>query len=206
MNTENTINNYRPVKFVDSLRGNNHIVLLYDNQRYADLVIARYLLNGLEKGESCVFFTSDNPKDVKKRLYAVGIDVDSYNKKDSLRIVVIEKSDENKKLDVLGTLRNLRKESTEGMRPPYRFVGRTITDTKSKQGMKAGLDLEKLGHEHFEEFDNSQMCYYDIAGIEESKRDEWIRELIKNHHHVIYASTPDRAVAFETALLEDAGE
>ncbi len=205
MIAENNIDNYRPKKFPDTLRGNNPIILLYDNQRYANLVISRYLLNGLEKGRSCVFFTSDNPKDVEKRLYAVGIDVDSYKKKDSLRIFVIEKSDENKKLDIIGTLRSLRKEPTIGMRPLYRFVGRTITDTKSEEGMKTGLDLEKLGHEHLE-FDNSQMCYYDIYGIDESRRDEWIRGLIKNHHHVIYASNPDRAVAFETALLTDAGE
>ena len=89
------------------------------------------------------------------------------------------------------------------MKPPYRFVGRTIVDTGSKEGMKLGLVVEKTGHEHFEEFDNSQLCYYNISGIEQSKRNEWISELLKNHHHVIYASEPDRAVAFETMLLED---
>jgi hypothetical protein len=46
------------------------------------------------------------------------------------------------------------------------------------------------------------LCYYDISGIEQSQRDEWIRGLLKNHH-VIYASEPDRAVVFETMLLED---
>ncbi|HEU4984700.1 MAG TPA: hypothetical protein VFT58_03590, partial [Nitrososphaera sp.] len=83
------------------------------------------------------------------------------------------------------------------------FVGRTITDTATIEGMKRGMTVEKTGHEHFAEFDNSQLCYYDISGIEQSMRDEWIRGLLKNHHHVIYASEPDRAVAFETALLEE---
>jgi hypothetical protein len=41
-----------------------------------------------------------------------------------------------------------------------------------------------------------------FSGIEQSKRDEWIRGLLKSHHYVIYASEPDRAVAFETMLLE----
>ena len=27
--------------------------------------------------------------------------------------------------------------------------------------------------------------------------------LLKNHHHVIYVSEPDRAVAFKTTLLEE---
>lgn len=192
---------YRPVKFLDRLEGNNHIILLYEDQEYADLVIARYFLNGLEKGESCIFFTPDRPETIEERLSAQGINVDSYKQASSLRIYSIERSDTDK-LDALRTLKSLREEATRGMKPPYRFVGRTVTDTGSIEGMKLGLAVEKSGHEHFGEFDNSQMCPYDISGIEKSMRDEWIRGLLKNHHHVIYASDPDRAVAFETALLE----
>jgi hypothetical protein len=118
-----------------------------------------------------------------------------------LRIFCIERYDVNK-LGALNTLKCIREEATRGMKPPYRFVGRTISDTGTIEGMNLGLALEKIGHGHFEEFDNPQLCYYDISGIEQSKRDEWIRELLKNHHYVIYASEPDRAVAFETMLLE----
>lgn len=194
--------NYRPIKFLDRMERNNHIVLLYDNEEYADLVISRYLLNGLQKGESCIFFTADKPEIIEERLSAEGIDVDSYKQRNSLRIFRTERSDADK-FDALGTLKHIREEATKGMKPPYRFVGRTIMDTGSKEGMKLGLVVEKTGHEHFEEFDNSQLCYYNISGIEQSKRNEWISELLKNHHHVIYASEPDRAVAFETMLLED---
>jgi len=194
--------NYRPIKFLDRMERNNHIVLLYDNEEYADLVISRYLLNGLQKGESCIFFTADKPEIIEERLSAEGIDVDSYKLTNSLRIFRIERSDADE-FDALGTLKHIREEATKGMKPPYRFVGRTIMDTGSKEGMKLGLVVEKTGHEHFEEFDNSQLCYYNISGIEQSKRNEWISELLKNHHHVIYASEPDRAVAFETMLLED---
>jgi hypothetical protein len=203
MSTEKA--NYRPIKFLDRMERNNHIVLLYDNEEYADLVISRYLLNGLQKGESCIFFTADKPEIIEERLSGEGIDVDSYKQTNSLRIFRIERSDADKfdKFDALGTLKHIREEATKGMKPPYRFVGRTIMDTGSKEGMKLGLVVEKTGHEHFEEFDNSQLCYYNISGIEQSKRNEWISELLKNHHHVIYASEPDRAVAFETMLLED---
>jgi hypothetical protein len=199
MNTEGT--NYRPIKFLDKIEGNNHIVLLYDNEKYADLVIARYLFNGLQKGESCIFFTSDKPETIEERLFARGINVNSYKRTNFLRIFCIERSDTNK-LDALGTLKRIREEATRGMNPPYRFVGRTIRDTRTIEGMNLGLVVEKTGHEHFEEFDNSQLCYYDISGIEHSKRDEWIRGLLKTHHYIIYASEPDKAVAFETALLE----
>jgi hypothetical protein len=193
---------YRPIRFVDRMEENKHTVMLYDNQKYSDIVIARYFQNGFDKGESCIFFTPDDPERIEESLSAAGIDVDLYEKKNMLRIFRIERSDENK-LDVLGTLRRIREEATKGMKPPYRFLGRTITDTGSIEGMSLGLVLERAGQEHFEEFDCAQMCYYDISGIEQSRRDEWISGLLESHHHVIYASGPDKAVAFETMLLED---
>ena len=200
MSTEEA--SYRPIKLLDKMEGKNHIVLLYSNEKkYADLVIARYLLNGLQKGESCIFFTSDKPETIEGRLFAKGIDVDSYKGTNSLRIFCIERSSANR-IDALDTLKSIREEATRGMKPPYRFVGRTIRDTGTIEGMSLGLAVEKTGHEHFEEFDNSQLCYYDISEIEQSKRDEWIRGLLKTHHYVIYASEPDKAVAFETKLLE----
>jgi hypothetical protein len=200
MSTEEA--SYRPIKVLDKMEGKNHIVLLYYNEKkYADLVIARYLLNGLQKGESCIFFTSDKPETIEGRLFAKGIDVDSYKGTNSLRIFCIESSGANR-LDVLDTLKSIREEATRGMKPPYRFVGRTIRDTGTIEGMNLGLIVEKTGHEHFEEFDNSQLCYYDISEIEQSKRNEWIRGLLKTHHYVIYASEPDKAVAFETMLLD----
>ena len=52
------------------------------------------------------------------------------------------------------------------MKSPYRIVSRTITDTERKDGMTWGIALEKIGHEHFDEFENSQMCYYNICKIE----------------------------------------
>ena len=200
MSTEEA--SYRPIKLLDKMEGKNHIVLLYYNEKkYADLVIARYLLNGLQKGESCIFFTSDKPETIEERLFAKGIGVDSYKLTKSLRIFGIERYGANR-LDVLDTLKSIREEATRGMKPPYRFVGRTIRDTGTIEGMNLGLVVEKTGHEHFEEFDNSQLCYYDISEIEQSKRNEWIRGLLKTHHYVIYASEPDKAVAFETMLLE----
>lgn len=193
---------YRPARFLDRLEGNKHIVLLYDDVKYADAIIARYFQNGLEKGDSCIFFTPDDPEAVEQRLAAQGIDVSLHKKKNSLRVFFIERSDENK-LDTLATLRRIRAEATKGMKPPFRFTGRTIIDTATVEGMQLGMILEKTGHEHFAEFDNSQLCFYDISGIEPSRREEWIRGLLKNHHHVIYASEPDKAVAFETDLLEE---
>jgi hypothetical protein len=68
------------------MEGNNHIVLLFDNRKYAYLIIARYLLNGLKKGESCIFFTADDSEAIEEMLSATGIDVDSYKQKKTLYV------------------------------------------------------------------------------------------------------------------------
>lgn len=193
---------YRPIKFLDQMEANKHTVLLYDSQEYADMIIARYLANGLTKGDSCIFFTPDDPREVEERLAAQGIDVDLYKQKNALRIFRTEGSDSGK-VDALETLKRIRNETTKGMSPPYRFVGRTINDTATIEGMNLGMVVERTGHENFEQFDCSQLCHYDISGIEKSRRGEWISGLLKNHHQVIYASDPDRAVAFDTTLLEE---
>jgi hypothetical protein len=183
------------------MEANKHTVLLYEDQEYADLIIGRYFLNGLEKGESCIFFTADAPGEVEKRLAAGGIDVELFKRRNLLRIFYIEESDADK-TDIIATLCRIREDSTRGMKPPFRFVGRTITDTATIDGMKFGLRVEQTGHEHFEEFNCSQMCYYNVSGMEQSQRDEWITGLLKNHHNVVWASQPENAVAFETSLLE----
>ncbi len=200
--TENNKINYRPMKFIDQMEKNKHMFLLYDSKEYAYWIISRYFLNGLQNRESCILFTSDKPQIIEKQLAKEGIDVDLYKKKHFLRIYQIEKCDDNKH-DLVATLKQISEEATKGMKPPYRFVGRTITDTETRSGMDLGLALEKTGHEHFHEFNCSQMCYYDISKIELTMRQKWISGLLKNHHYVIYASKPDKAVAFETALLED---
>jgi hypothetical protein len=186
---------YRPYKFIDRMERNKHVVLLYDNPKYADLIIARYISNGLKKGESCIFFATDNLEHIRERLSAQGIVIDS--------IRIFQVGDNRNKADAMSLLKTIRDEATRGMKPPYRFVGRTIADTETIEGMKQGLLVEKTGNDHFQEFDCSQMCYYDISGIEQSMKDKWITELLKNHDHVIYASGPDKAVAFETDLLQE---
>jgi hypothetical protein len=198
---KNSLKNYRPMKFVDQMERNTHILLLYDDQKYAYRIIGRYFHNGLAKGESCIFYTSDRPEIIEKQLSAEGIDVSLFKQKNMLRIYEIEKSDDNKH-DISHALNRIREEYTKNMKPPYRCVGGTITDLETIDGMKFSILLEKTGHQHFDEFNRLQICYYDISKIEPTRKPEWISSLLRNHHYVIYASEPNRAVAFETALLE----
>jgi MEDS: MEthanogen/methylotroph, DcmR Sensory domain len=194
---------YHPLKFLDRLEGNRHIVMLYDDEKYAYLVIARYFFNGFNRGQSCIFFTDEDPGPIESRLSKQGMEVEKYRQENRFRIFHTETSDSGK-TDAMKTLKALRRESTRGMKGPFRFVGRTITDIESVDGISLGMKVEKIGQEHFDEFDNSQLCYYNINKLEATRRGEWVRGLLESHHQVIYASNPRKAVGFETILLEAA--
>jgi MEDS: MEthanogen/methylotroph, DcmR Sensory domain len=203
---KNGLKNYRPMKFVDQMERNKHIVLLYDDQKYAYWIIGRYLQKGLAKGESCIFKTSDRPDIIERQLSAEGIDVHSFKKKNLLRIYEVERSDDSKHDIHLAFKQRVdeMEEATKGMKPPYRFVGQTVSDIETIDGMKFGILLEKAGHQRFEELNCSLLCYYNISKMEPTRRHEWISSLLRNHHYVVYASEPNKAVGFETELLERA--
>lgn len=190
------------MKFIDQLERNKHILLLYNNnQKYAYRVIGRYIQNGFAKGEACIFYTSDTPEIVEKHLSAEGIDVSLYKQKNMLRIHQVERSDDSKQ-NLPNALNRIREEYPKDMKLHYRRVGGHITDLQSIDGMKLSISLEETGHQHFDKYNYSQICYYDVSKIENTRKAEWISSLLRNHHYVIYASEPDKAVAFETALLE----
>ena len=180
---------------------NKHTLLLYDDQKYAYWIIGRYFHNGFAKGESCILYTVDRAEIIEKQLSASGIDVSLFKQKNLLRIYEIDGSDDNKH-DIPHTLDQMREESKKSMNPPYRFVGGTITEIGTIDGLKVITWLEKTGHRRFVEYNYSQICLYDISKIEPTRKHEWISSLLRNHHYVIYAAEPDKAVAFETWLLE----
>jgi len=81
---------------------------------------------------------------VRKKLSTEGIDPDS------LRIFQIPRDFGNEP-DPLSIIKTMRKEATKGLNPPYRFVGKTVTDRETIEGMKFGLLIEKTGNDHFQE-------------------------------------------------------
>jgi hypothetical protein len=67
--------------------------------------------------------------------------------------------------------------------------------------MRSGLAPEKIGLKHFSEFDNAQLCYYDVRKLERSERDIRVKGLLENLDLVIYASSSEKAFAMDTDVL-----
>ena len=50
-----------PLRFVNSLDTNKHILLLYNDPEYAKRIEFQFIGNGLAKGEHCVYATEEDP-------------------------------------------------------------------------------------------------------------------------------------------------
>ena len=193
--------NYPPLKDIDNLKEKNHSMVLYDNDEYGKLVKCRYIENGLKKGEHTICITHDDVDKTVDELASSGIDVDYYNRKNLLHVYQIENIMERPD-GIIAGYNDLLKKLTADSKPPYRFVGRTIPNVCTTEGIKAEIEIEKLFHSNFEKYDCSFLCPYAVNDIEGSRRPFWLKELMANHHNLIYAADPANAVTFDPDLLD----
>jgi len=191
---------YPPLKDVDNLTEQNHSMVLYDNEEYGKLVKCRYIENGLKKGEHSICITHDDVDKTLDELASCGIDVNFYNRKKLLHVYQIENIMERPE-GIIAGFNDIVKKITADSKPPYRFVGRTIPNVCTTEGIKAELEIEKVFQSNFEKYDCSFLCTYAVNDIEGSRRPFWLRELMANHHHLIYASDPANAVTFDPDML-----
>jgi hypothetical protein len=193
---------YRLLSDVDNLIEKNHSMVLYENERYGNLVKNRYIENGLKKCEHSFLITHDDKTKAEDELALGGLDVDYYKQKNLLHVVSIKEITQSSQ-DLAAQGNKLLKKITAGTKPPYRFVGRYIPNVCTTEGIKQELELERSFHANFSNYDCSFLCTYGIHDIEPTRRPFWIRELLANHHHLIYAADPQSAVTFDPDLLDN---
>jgi spore coat polysaccharide biosynthesis predicted glycosyltransferase SpsG len=197
--------NYPPVNYIKNLSDQNHLLVLYDNIKYGQIVQNQFVIEGLKKDEKCVVLTHTNPKSIEKVMLEGGIDVDYYKKKNLLHVIPIEEIITDPE-GILSAFNKLYKKISIDSTHPCRFVGRLISDICTREGIKTELELEKLFHEKFNSYDCSFMCTYGIEDIEKENRSSWIKELANQHHKIVYATVPESAVGFDSDLLNTVDE
>ena len=195
--------NYPPLEFVNELNEKNHTILLYDKPEYGKAVQYRFTENGLKKGEHCICLTHDDIKFVEKEMTDYGIDVGYYKQKKLLHVYQIE--------NIMGYPEGIAKgfddiikRVTSDSKPPYWIVGRIIPNVSTIDGIETELEVERLLHKHFDKYECSFLCSYNLDEIEDKKRTIWLQRLFEYHHNLIYASEPEKSVIFELDLLNSA--
>ena len=193
--------NYPLLESVDNLEINNHhTMVLYKEPQYGTMVKNRFIENGLKKGEHVICITHDDVILAENEIASTGIDVDHFKKKNLLHIYQIENLMDDKE-GIPSAYRKLLKKLTADAKPPYRFIGCSISDVSTEEGMKAELVIENLFHSQFDKYECSFLCPYPVNGIEKSKRPIWLSRLLSSHHNVIYAVESKKSVTFEPDLL-----
>lgn len=195
--------NYPPVDVMDRLEGNRHIVMFYDEDRHRDLLIAHYFQNGLLTGATCVFHTGEDPEVCKAKLAAHGLDAAKYSKAGRLHIVDPNAA-ENRGKSRLATSRAGTAAWTQGMRGPFRVAAESTLDPDLGRDREQHILGEEITQAHFTKLDMSLLCLYDLRKLAGPQQADWVRGLLGSHDQVIYASRADKAVAFDTDLLEEA--
>lgn len=183
-----------PFQYIDSLEGKKHIILVYDDKTEGRLIQFRFLRNGLKLGENCFYLTHQDPQFIEREMAASGmIDAVQWIKRGLLHIYRLPDLSQDKEGMLEASRKILR--MIQGHKPPYRIVGRAISDISTDMSMEVQYLLEKVLHPRFEEVEGSFLCYYDWQEIG-GNRLRWIEKLSRTHHAIIFATRFRRGMAF----------
>ena len=185
------------LEFVDTIDIGSHAVLFYENPDFARNIEYRYILNGLQKGESCVYTTHHRePQSILQQMKEFGIDVEKYTQKNQLRVIKI--TDPRDHPDgIWAGLEQIRHEVFDGIKTPIRLVSRFIRQIESEDDIKTNMMFERKIQSafdgnltegffgNFNKFEGSFICPYHISPSD--FHSEWMINHIKNHHDVIFS-------------------
>lgn len=174
-----------PFEYIDSLKIRKHIALFYADAEYARMIEFRFLKNGLIAGEQCVYVTDDDTGTIILKMLRYGVPLE-YLQTKKLRVCQIH-SPIGSHDEMLSECKKEIEVIFSDMVKPFRIVARMMPDVSTFKGMSVEIELETSVHRIFEDFGGYIMCPYDLSKIEKSKSSEWLAELMKSHHTVIYA-------------------
>lgn len=176
-----------PIRFVDSLDSQKHVVLVYEDQSFGNMIQFRFINNGLIKGENCIYLTHGDPKIIKNEMAESGINVKEFVQKNLLHIHQISSPEKDPRGILIGC-ENIVKQVTAGKKPPYRMVGRIMPNIGIEETMSVQIAIERMAHATFEKLNSTVLCTYDFNEIPANDYKIWLSRLF-SHHHAAIVST-----------------
>ena len=183
-----------PIKFLDSLDTQKHVILAYDDQDFGNMIQFRFINNGLVKGENCIYLTHGDPKIIRDEMEESGINVKGFVRKNLLHIMKIS-SPERHPGGILAGYENIVKQATSNKKPPYRMVGKIIPDTRIEEAMSVQITIERMAHTNFEKFNATVLCTYDFNEIPVNDYKLWLNRLFSYHHAAIVSTHSGMSMA-----------
>jgi hypothetical protein len=175
-----------PFRYIDSLEKKQHILLLYEDMAYAQMIEFRFIKNGLANGENCIYVTHEDSGSIVLKLLTHGISLQHFQS-GKIKVIQLRHTCDSGQ-QMLDKCKRDIEFILGGLIPPYRIVGRIVPDVSTVDGMQTQLELEDKTHLCFEEFRGSIMCTYDISKMESTRRKIWMKHLRQTHHTIIHAT------------------
>jgi hypothetical protein len=190
-----------PLKFIDSLDNSKHIVLCYENPKFAKTIQFRFIKKGLLNGEICIYtiFDDDDTSIIEKEMINNTINVECFNKRGLLTIFKISDLMKHPKGVLKGSEEILDKIlSDPNPSKPFRLVIRMIDKLNTKEQIKSNMILEKYYHSKFDSFNGLILCSYDVSHYPINMHEKWIETILENHHSAIFVTgTAEEGIAFD---------
>ncbi len=188
-----------PLKFLDTLSDQKHIVLFYEDIVAARIVEFHFIKNGLSKGQDGVYtFSKDTEISfIEDEMIRSGIDVEDSKKKGLLHIRQISDARKYREGPIKG-FSSIVKEIMAELKSSSRFrmIARAIPDVYTEEQMAAELEVERAYHSSFDSFGGSLLSSYPVKQIEPRSRGKWIEDILQNHHSAIFVTKPGQGIAF----------
>ena len=186
---------YEPLKFVDTLGTQKHIVLFYEESVYAHMIAFRFIMNGLSRGEHGIYATEEDTEFIENEMANSGIDVKGFLRKKLLHIYQVPNPIDDPE-GVLNGARKIKDRILADAKPPFRIVSRMVPESNTEEQIAAIIEIEHNDHITFNKLQGSLLCPHPVKRIETGKHGEWLVSLLQNHHTAIFAPRSGKGIAF----------
>ncbi|GIU72538.1 MAG: hypothetical protein KatS3mg003_2017 [Candidatus Nitrosocaldaceae archaeon] len=186
---------YEPYKYIDAINTKKHITLIYEEPEWAKILEFRFIYNGIRNNEPSIYAMHDDVEYIEEEMRNFGIDVDNAKENGLLHIYKIpDPRDSDKPL--IERANDIIQEITYGL-SNYRVVCRLISNIDSVAAFIANISIEETYHRFFDKLNCKLICPYYISEIPQLIRKEWLVNILKNHHGVIFAPRFGYGIAFD---------
>ncbi len=170
------------ISFIDSIESKKHLLLVYKEERFRQMIQYRFINNGLINGEHSIIITHNKTKMIENEMSDFGLDVDRYKKNKLLHIYKISDPLAHPASIVDGFTETVTRILADSV-PPYRITGRLCHHVDTEERMSVCARFEDLFHSSmFESFDGSVLCTYGLEDIQANNAwQQWLKRLSSYH-------------------------
>jgi len=181
--------------FIDSLNEFKHLAMLYDDPKLARQIEFRFIKQGLERGERCIYAMPeddlDSPDSIIGQMETFGINTDCNDEDGWLKFTRISdpsRNPEGFKVECRKMISSFLKEN----KTPRRLVLHTICQFKSDKHIESHPVLENAIEANFSDFQGAMLCIHYMDKDTREKHREWTRKmLLKFDNLFLVSSRPD---------------